>query len=128
MNVLDKVDAICLEKLLLLEKGFASLVAHADFDLFDPTSLNEQLQVSVFTRSVSSTVCTPELQSNFSLQGCSRFTASDTDEDVAVVLAGAVPKNTQRMTNWALNVGRQWTSHRKIYAILTIVFVFVSVH
>ena len=42
MNVLDKVDAICLEKLLLLEKGFASLVAHADFDLFDPTSLNEQ--------------------------------------------------------------------------------------
>ena len=105
MNVLDELDAICSEKLLSLEKEFDSLVAHADFDLFDPTSFNEQPQNSAFTSSASeSSVCIPELQPNSSLQGCSRFTAPKSDEEVTAALAGAVPKNTQRTTNWALNI------------------------
>ena len=58
MNVLDELDAICSEKLLSLEKEFDSLVAHADFDLFDPTSFNRQPQNSAFTSSASeSSVC-----------------------------------------------------------------------
>ena len=112
MNVLDELDAICSEKLLPLEKEFNSLVAHADFDLFDPTSFNEQLQTSAFTSFASeSFVCIPELQPNPSLQGCSRFTAPKSDEKVTAALAGAVPKNTQRTTNWALNIWKQWTSY-----------------
>ena len=93
MNVLDELDAICSEKLLSLEKEFDSLVAHADFDLFDPTSFNEQPQNSAFTSSASeSSVCIPELQPNPSLQGCSRFTAPKSDEEVTATLAGRTLK------------------------------------
>ena len=88
-------------------------MSHSDLDLFDPTSFNEQPQVSVFASPASSSVCAPELQPNLPLQGCSRFTAPKSDEEVAAVLAGAVPKNTQRTTNWALNAWKQWTAHRK---------------
>ena len=94
---------------------FDSLVAHADFDLFDPTSYNEQPRNSAFTSSASeSSVCIPELQPNPSLQGCSRFTAPRSDEEVTAALAGAVPKNTQRTTNWALNIWKQWTYRRQV--------------
>ena len=113
MNVLDELDAICSEKLLSLEKEFDLDVAHTDFDLFDPTSFNEQLQNPTFASSASeSSVCIPELQPNPSLQGCSRFTAPKSDE-VTAALGGAVPKNTQRTTNWALIIWKQWTSYRR---------------
>ena len=107
MNILDELDTICSEKLLSLEKEFDSL---ADLDLFDPASFIEQLQVSAFVSSASSSVGAraPELQSN-----SPRFTAPKSDEEVTAVLAGAVPKNTQRTINWALNIWKQWTAHQR---------------
>ena len=97
---------------LCVLKEFDSLVAHGDFDLFDPTSFNEEPQNSAFTSSVSES--SVSLQPNPSLQQSSRFTVPNSDEEVTAALAGAVPKNTQRTTNWTLNIWKQWTYRMQV--------------
>ncbi len=43
----------------------------------------------------------------------SRFTAPKTDDDISAVQASAIPKNTVRNTTWAVNIWKEWTSHRR---------------
>lgn len=44
---------------------------------------------------------------------CSRFATPKSATDVQAAQANAVARNTMRTTNWALNVWKDWTAHRR---------------
>ena len=43
----------------------------------------------------------------------SRFSTLTTDTEVEEVKASSVPKNTRKSTNWAVNVWKDWSAHRR---------------
>ena len=48
-----------------------------------------------------------------SATGSNRFAVPKTDADVQAVQASAVPKNTSKSTSWAINIWKEWTTHRR---------------
>ncbi|MCG8625945.1 MAG: hypothetical protein MJE68_28605 [Proteobacteria bacterium] len=43
-----------------------------------------------------------------------RFGGLKTDADLEEAKKKAVPKNTNKNTNWAVNIWKQWSSHRPV--------------
>ena len=43
----------------------------------------------------------------------SRFAVLKTDSDVDEAKASSVPKNTKKSTDWAVNIWKQWSAHRR---------------
>ena len=88
-------------------KQLLSLVP-ANFDLLndDPTSLALEPP-----RTSSSFICNQPHPA--SVATSSRFQMLTTDKDLEEVKKKAVPKNTDKNTNWAVNVWKQWNAHRR---------------
>ena len=60
-------------------------------------------------------------------QGSKRFAPPVSDEEVKVAQASAVPANTKKSTNWAVNVWKDWRESRsKTVVYCTNVWVAIS--
>ena len=43
----------------------------------------------------------------------SRFAQLKTDNDVEQAIASSIPKNTKKSTDWAVNIWKEWSAHRR---------------
>ena len=102
-----------------MEEEIDNILSQCDFDIpLDDIDLQNFLSSAPVTDNPIPLAQAPHgqlhpLPVQTSTSSSSRFAQLKTDNDVEQAMVSSVPKNTKKSTDWAVNIWRDWSTHRR---------------